>query len=43
MALVKFNIDTEVRKFLAGKKTKVRPEVLLHLIAEDYLEMGKRR
>jgi len=33
MAYVKFNIATELRKFLAGKPTKVPAATLLYLIA----------
>jgi hypothetical protein len=41
MAFVRFNVDKELRKFVRGRKTKVDPAVLLHLLALDYLDACK--
>jgi hypothetical protein len=38
MSLIKFNINTEVRKALKGKPTKVSVESLFHIVAPYYLE-----
>jgi hypothetical protein len=33
----KFNINVELRKYFAGKPMKTTPDVLLHILGEDYL------
>ena len=38
MAYQKFNIRTELTKFVQGRKTEVEPCVLLMCIADDYLD-----
>ena len=35
---LRFNRLTECRKVVRGKATKVRPDVLLQLLAEHYVE-----
>jgi hypothetical protein len=41
MHVIKFNVATEVRKVLKGKKTKVPLESLILAIGPKYLEMLK--
>lgn len=39
MTITRFHVPTEIRKALAGKKTKVRLESLVLAIGKDYLDM----
>jgi hypothetical protein len=41
MEVTQINIAAEVRRFLRGRKTKATPEMLLHLIGDEYLELLK--
>lgn len=43
MEVKAINMAAEVRKFFRGKETRVSPEVLWHLIGDEYLEMLKDR
>ena len=43
MEYVRFNKIEEVKNVIRGKKTKVNPYALLRLIADDYLDMHKKR
>ena len=38
VTVINFNIITELEKFVAGKKTRVDLETLLHIAADRYLE-----
>jgi len=43
MSVTIFNIDTELRKFLQGKKTKADKDGLLYLTADYYLRSHKKK
>jgi hypothetical protein len=43
MTYLKYNVDSELKKFLRNQPTKVAPEVLLRLIVDDYLAQCSRR
>jgi hypothetical protein len=39
---IKINHDSEIRKFLAGKPTKVAPALLLFAVGPRYLTLARK-